>query len=58
MTFANICEIIDHLDHTLDDNQILSILHTFNENQADFGWYSLPDVWQHAIIGGNVRSVA
>ena len=58
MTFANICQVLDHLDPTLDDHQIVSILHSFNENQTVPGCNFLSDVRQHAIIGGFVRPVA
>ena len=58
MTFARICEILDHLDDCLDDDQILSILHSFNENQTPVCSHSLPHVRQHAILGGFVCTIA
>jgi hypothetical protein len=58
MTFANICQVLDHLDPTLDDNQIVSILHSFDENQTVLGCNFLSDVRQHAIIGGSVCPIS
>lgn len=58
MTFANICQVLDHLDPTLDDNQIVSILRSINENQTGSGCNFLSDVRQHAIICGSVCPIS